>query len=177
MTVRHPLAALVFALVLAPAASAQSPATSAPPALMDQMTGHWVLTGTIGKAQTTHDVDVDWVLNRQYIRIHEVSREKDVSGRIAYEAWIYLVWDAKKREYAVMWLDNTAATNFAPEGVGHATPDGDRIPIVWKDADGSGIRTTFAFDRAKDVWSWTIDNVNTAGAASPFARVTLTRKP
>lgn len=58
------------------------------------MTGHWVLTGTIGKAQTTHDVDVDWVLNRQYIRIHEVSREKDAGGGPAYEAWIYLVWDA-----------------------------------------------------------------------------------
>jgi ketosteroid isomerase-like protein len=117
------------------------------------------------------------VLNRQYIRIHEVSREKDAGGGPAYEAWIYLVWDAKKREYAVMWLDNTAATNFAPEGVGHATPDGDRIPIVWNDADGGGIRTTFAFDRAKDVWSWTIDNVSKAGTASPFARVTLTRTP
>ncbi len=177
MSLRHLFVAFVVAVVLVPEASAQGPATSAPPALMDKMTGHWVLTGTIGKAQTTHDVDVDWVLNRQYIRIHEVSREKDASGGPAYEAWIYLVWDAKAREYAVMWLDNTAATNFAPEGVGHAVPDGDRIPIVWKDADGGGIRTTFAFDRAKDGWAWTIDNVNTAGAASPFARVTLARKP
>ena len=177
MSLRHLFVALVVAAVLVPEASAQGPATSAPPALMDQMTGHWVLTGTIAKAQTTHDVDVDWVLNRQYIRIHEVSREKDASGGPAYEAWIYLVWDAKAREYAVMWLDNTAATNFAPEGVGHAVPDGDRIPIVWKDADGGGIRTTFAFDRAKDGWAWTIDNVNTAGVVSPFARVTLARKP
>lgn len=177
MVRRSLLVALAFAVLVAPPALAQSQATSAPEALLDKMTGHWVMTGTIGKAQTTHDVDVDWVLKRQYIRIHEVSRERDASADLAYEAWIYLVWDAKHREYAVMWLDNTAATNFAPEGVGHATPDGDRIPIVWKDADGGGIRTTFAFDRARDAWSWTIDNVNAAGATSPFARVTLTRKP
>ena len=175
MAVRS-LVALVVTLVFASAASAQNPATSAPPALMDSMTGHWVMTGTIGKAQVSHDVDVDWVLNRQYIRIHEISRDQAPGGGTGYEAWIYLVWDAKKREYAVMWLDNTAATNFAPEGVGHAVPDGDRIPIVWKDVDGGGIRTTFAFDRAKDVWSWTIDNVNKAGTSSPFARVTLKKK-
>lgn len=177
MPLRHLIVALVVIVGLVPDASAQGPATSAPPALMDRMTGRWVMTGTIGKAQVTHDVDVDWVLERQYIRIHELSRDPGASGGIGYEAWIYLVWDARKHEYAVMWLDNTAATNFAPEGVGHATPDGDRIPIVWKDADGGGIHTTLAFDRAKDAWSWAIDNVSPAGASSPFARVTLTRRP
>ena len=104
MSLRRLFAALVIALVAAPTASAQSPATTAPPALMDEMTGHWVMTGTIGKAQVTHDVDVDWVLNRQYIRIHEMSRDAAPRGETGYEAWIYLVWDAKHREYAVMWL-------------------------------------------------------------------------
>jgi hypothetical protein len=141
---------------------------------MDKMTGQWEITGTIRDKPTTHDVDVDWVLKRHYIRIHEVSRDKD--GVIGYEAWVYLVWDAKKGEYAVLWLDNTAATNFAPEGIGHAKPDGDRIPIIIKDTDGDGIHTTFAYDRAKDNWTWAIDNVDKSGKASPFARLTLTRK-
>ena len=155
---------------------AQSQVTSTPPALLDKMTGHWVMTGTIGKQSTTHDVDVDWVLKREYIRIHEVSREKDSSGDIAYEAWIYIVWDTRNNEYAIMWLDNTGPTNFAAEGIGHAKPDGDRIPFIFKDADGSGIHTTFAYDRAKDTWSWTIDNIDKSGKPSPFARLTLARK-
>ncbi|MGH9873510.1 MAG: hypothetical protein ACRD9S_13750 [Pyrinomonadaceae bacterium] len=170
------LVALAFTCLVVPAALAQSQASSAPEALLDTMTGHWVMTGTIGKKPTTHDVDVDWVLKREYIRIHEVSRDKDPSGGIGYEAWIYIVWDAKKSEYAVMWLDNTAATNFAAEGIGHAKPDGDRIPFIFKDADGSGIHTTFAYDRAKDTWSWTIDNLDKAGKSSSFAKLTLTRK-
>ena len=167
---------LAFTSLIVPVARAQSQALSAPDALLDKMTGHWVMTGTIGKKPATHDVDVDWVLKREYIRIHEVSRDKDASGGIAYEAWIYIVWDAKKGEYAVMWLDNTAATNFAAEGVGHAKPDGDRIPFIFKDAEGTGIHTTFAYDRAKDTWSWTIDNLNTSGKSSSFAKLTLTRR-
>lgn len=176
MHARLLLVALVFTSLVAPAAGAQNQATSAPAALLDKMTGHWVLTGMIGKRQTTHDVDVDWVLKREYIRIHEVSRDKDASGGIGYEAWIYLVWDAKQSEYAIMWLDNTAATNFAAEGIGHAKPEGDRIPFIFKDAEGSGIHTTFAYDCAKDTWSWTIDNLDKSGKSSSFAKVTLTRK-
>ena len=175
MNARRLLVAFAFTTVVAPAALTQDQATSAAEALLDKMTGPWVMTGTIGKKLTTHDVDVDWVLKREYIRIHEVSRDKDASGGIGYEAWIYLVWDAKTREYAVMWLDNTAATNFVAEGIGHAKPNGDRIPFIFKDAE-SGIHTTFAYDRAKDTWSWTIDNLDKSGKSSPFARLTLTRK-
>ena len=170
------LVALGFASLIVPVALAQDQGSNAPEALLDKMTGHWVMTGTIRKKPTTHDIDVEWVLKREYIRIHEVSREKDPSGDIAYEAWIYIVWDAKKSEYVVMWLDNTAATNFAAEGIGHAKPDGDRIPFIFKDADGTGIQTTFTYDRASDTWSWTIDNVDKVGNSSPFAKLTLTRR-
>jgi hypothetical protein len=169
------LVALAFSALVGSVARAQDPATTAAMALMDKMTGQWVMTGTVSNKATTDDVDVDWVLNRQYIRIHEVSRDNG-GGGIGYEAWVYLVWDAKKGEYAVLWLDNTAATNFAPEGIGHAKPDGDRIPIVIKDADGAAIHTTFAFDLVTDSWTWAIDNVDKAGKTSPFARLMLTRK-
>jgi len=63
-------------------------------------------------------------------RIHELSREKDADGEPAYEAWIHIAWDEEKAEYVVMWLGNTATTNFTPEGVRLAKPDGDRLPFV-----------------------------------------------
>ena len=88
MHARRLLVALVFASLIVSAALAQSQASSAPEALLDKMTGHWVMTGTISKKPATHDVDVDWVLKRAYLRIHEVSRDKDASDDIGYEAWI-----------------------------------------------------------------------------------------
>lgn len=147
-----------------------------PESLLDKMTGKWVMTGTIDKEQVKHDVDVDWILGRRYIRIHEVSREKNADGELAYEAWIHIAWDPKNSEYVVMWLDNTGTTNFAAEGVGHGKPNGDRIPFVWKSAGGGGIHNTFAYDRARDEWSWAIDNIDETDKPSLFARVTLERK-
>jgi hypothetical protein len=134
------------------------------------------MTGSIANQQVTHDVSVEWILKRQYIRIHDVSREKEADGELAYEAWVHIAWDEENAEYVVMWLDNTGTTNFAEEGVGHGRPEGDRIPFVWKFADGSGIHNTFIYKRESDRWSWEIDNVKKSGALSPFARVTLVRK-
>jgi len=62
------------------------------------------------------DIDVDWVLKREYIRIHEVSRDKDASSGIGYEAWIYSSGTREGRVRGNV-LDNTAATNFAAEGI------------------------------------------------------------
>lgn len=143
---------------------------------MDKMVGEWVMTGIIGNEQVTHDVHVDWILKRQYIRIHEVSREKDDDGELAYEAWIHIAWDEENTEYVLMWLDNTGTTNFSAEGVGHGKLAGDRIPFVWKFSDGSGIHNTFAYDQANDAWSWTIDNVDKSEKLTSFAIVTLARK-
>lgn len=175
--VKNLMAGALAAALVAPTARAQQPgAATAPEGLLDRMTGHWVLTGTIGRKPTTHAVDVEWILKREYVRVHEISHEKDPSGEPEYEAWIYIVWDAKKNEYAVLWLDNTAPFMFGVDGIGHAKPDGDRIPILFKDPDGGGIRTTFSYDRTNDTWSWTIDNADKSGKLSSFANVILTRK-
>jgi hypothetical protein len=144
--------------------------------LMERMTGDWVMQGKIDNAEVTNDVYVERILNRQYVRIHQISREKDAAGDPTYDAWIHIAWDKKNAEYVVMWLDNTGVTNFSADGVGHGKPDGDRIPFIWKLADGSGIHNTFAYARDSDTWSWEIDNLDKSGKSLPFARVTLKRK-
>ena len=145
-------------------------------ALMDRMVGDWVVTGTIAGERVTHDVRAEWILGRRYVRLHELARERDESGDPAYEAWIDVAWDPEAAEYVVLWLDNTETTNFEEEGVGHGTPVGDRIPFVWRLADGTGIRNTWAYDRARDAWSWTIENVGGSGGSAPFADLLLTRR-
>jgi hypothetical protein len=147
--------------------------SSSPSDLLDRMVGRWVMRGTIGKTQTVHDLDAKWVLNKEYVQIHEVSREKGPGDR-KYEAIIYVGCDPKAAEYAGLWMDNTAYGGFSPEGTGHGKAAGDSIPVLFGTMD-NGVLTTFAYDRAKDAWSWTIDN-EIKGQASPFARLVLTRK-
>jgi hypothetical protein len=68
-------------------------------ALLDHFAGHWVLEGKIAGKQTTHDVDAEWVMEHHYLRIHEVSRERNAQGEPAYEATVHIGWNQASAEY------------------------------------------------------------------------------
>jgi hypothetical protein len=156
--------------ITAPCVGAEPPAGDDP--WLSRLVGHWILTGRIAGKDTTHDVDGEWVLNHLYVRLHEVSREKDARGQAAYEAIVYVTRDAAHGEYAVLWLDNTASGTFA-EGIGHAKPEGESLPFVFKGADGEvSFKNTFAYDPASRTWAWVMDNVD-KGVGKPFGRVRL----
>jgi hypothetical protein len=68
-------------------AAARLPAQSLPAdSLFDRLIGHWVLRGTIARQATVHDVTFEWLLGREYVQMHEVSRERAPNGSAAYEA-------------------------------------------------------------------------------------------
>lgn len=158
-------------LTLAPViALAQQPAT-----LFDHLAGKWVLRGVIDKQQVTHDVDAQQVLNGGYVRLHEVSREKDAQGAPAYEAIVFFSVDKKSGEYAALWLDNTSNAGLAADAaVGRAMPKGNALPFVFKSRNGDTFHTTFVYTPATDSWQWLMD-AESKGKIEPFARVTLTR--
>jgi hypothetical protein len=88
--------AMVSLLISARPASAQSAAPG--DSLLNHLTGNWILHGTIASRETTHVVDSEWVLNHEYVRIHEVSREKNGAGQPAYEAIVFMAWDQAASE-------------------------------------------------------------------------------
>lgn len=158
---------------LATPLSAQQPTFT--DSLMDRMVGRWVLRGTIANQPTTHDVTAEWVLQHQYVRLHEVARERDAAGKSAYEADVYIGWDAQARQYVCVWLD--VYGGMSVESLGRATGRGDEIPFVFMSPEGhEAFHTTFAYNRGAGTWEWRMDNIGAGGAASPFARVTLTRQ-
>ena len=143
--------------------------------LFDRLIGHWVLRGTIARQSTTHDVTFNWILGREYVQMHEVSRERAANGTPAYEAVVLFGRDPRSGEYACLWLDNTAAGAFDPQGTGRGTVAGDSVPFVFHYTQTEGFHTTFVYRRATDSWPWHMDN-DSAGVRRPFARVTLTRR-
>jgi hypothetical protein len=143
--------------------------------LFDRLIGHWVLRGTIARQQTTHDVNFEWMLGREYVQMHEVSRERSANGLPAYEAIVLFGRDPRTGEYACLWLDNTAASAFDPAGIGRGSVAGDSIPFLFHYTSTDSFHTTFVYDRATDSWQWHMDN-DSSGVRRPFARVTLTRR-
>ena len=144
-------------------------------ALLDHLAGNWVLRGTIAGAETTHDIAAEWVLGHQYLRFHEVSREKDSGDAPEYEAIVFIGWDQPSNQYACLWLDSTGGGGLDAQVIGHAKPSGDDLAFVFELDDGGIIYTTFAYNRETDTWQWLID-VQESGNIRPFARVALTRQ-
>ena len=70
--------------------------------VLDRLIGRWVLRGFMARQQTTHDVTFSWILGREYVQMHEVSRERSPGGQPAYEAVVLFTRDPKSGEYACM---------------------------------------------------------------------------
>ena len=163
------LVALLMGAILL--AVAQQPAASDP--MLDAMTGKWVLTGTIVGKPTTHDVEADWVLNHQFVRIHEVSREKTAAGQPQYDAWVFVGWDDAQKLYVIHWLD---VYGGGYSGRGKGKRDGDSIPFVFHyENDNADFHTTFVWDEKTKTWQWNMDGEKD-GKLRPFARLTLKRR-
>ena len=166
------LAVTLVTLLLASDLRAQS---LPPDSLFHRLAGHWVLQGTIARQQTTHDVTFEWLLGHEYLQMHEVSRERSVTGAPAYEAVVLFGRDPQTGAYACLWMDNTGANAFDPAGIGRGSVAGDSIPFLFRYSTTTSFHTTFVYDRTADSWQWHMDN-DSAGVRIPFARVTLTRR-
>ena len=156
--------------------SALAQQTTSQDSLLDRMAGKWVLRGTIDGKETTHDINAVWVLDHEYIQLKEVSREKEMNGKPSYEAIVYICWEQKLNRYSCLWLDNTGNGGLAPQAVGHAKSNGDKLEFLFKGSDNSIFHTTFLYDRGTGTWQWLMDGEEN-GKMQPFARVKLTREP
>lgn len=146
-----------------------------PDSLFPRLVGHWVLRGTIARQRTVHDVSFEWLLEHEYVQMHEVSRERSPDGTPAYEAVVLFGRDPKTGAYACLWMDNTAAAAFPPEGTGRGTVAGDSIAFLFPYTTTTSFHTTFVYHRPTDSWEWHMDN-DSSGVRKPFARVVLTRR-
>jgi hypothetical protein len=146
-----------------------------PDSVFDRLIGQWVLRGTIAGQETTHDVTFAWLLGREYVQMHEVSRERGPDGGPAYEAVVLFGRSPQTGEYACLWLDNSGGGAFEQQGVGRGAVAGDSIPFVFHYTATDDFHTTFVYHRETDSWQWHMDN-DSAGVTQPFARVKLTRK-
>ncbi len=165
----------IFALIVLVSFSALAQQTTFQDPLLDHLIGKWILQGTIDGKATTHDIAADWVLDHQYVRLSEVSREKNAKGQAEYEAIVFIGWDQPASQYACLWLDSTGGGGLTGQAIGHAKRGGDEIAFLFKGADGSLFHTTFAYSKGADTWQWSMDGEE-GGKLQPFARVKLTRK-
>lgn len=162
---------LAMVLVSVAAAGQQEPLVSPQ---LDHMAGHWVLRGEISGKPTTHDVDGEWIIQHHYLRLHELSREKDAKGQAKYEAMIFVGMREDTKVYTCVWLDVYGGSSI--ESIGVAQPEENKLRFVFKNEKGEeSFHNEFVYDPVSDAWEWHMDNISN-GVAKPFGRVKLSRK-
>lgn len=140
--------------------------------LVSHLTGKWKLEGDVMGKAAHHDVSVDWVLNRQFLRIEEKTSANAPSSERQYDSIWYLGYDAISERY-VLHLMDTFGARFS-ETLGYGTRDGDQIRFVFEYPDGP-FHNTYRWDAKENSWRWLMEQKNKDGRWEQFGDLKLTR--
>ena len=100
---------------------AQAPAEW-PDGLVNHLAGSWKLEGNVMGNNAHHDVQADWVLNHQFLRIQEKTAANAPASERPYDSIWYLGYDAIGEQY-VLHLMDTFGGRFS-ETLGYGTGSG-----------------------------------------------------
>jgi hypothetical protein len=142
--------------------------------LLDKMAGHWKLTGTIRGQSAEHLVDAQWMLNHQFLQVHEKDTAAPKGTAPAYEANVMIGYDSASERYVAHWIDVFGGR--VSETLGYGTRSGDQIEFVFEYPDGP-FHTTFRWRPDKKQWQWQMRTKNSSGKWVDFANLTLTPAP
>ena len=95
------VAGLLLALVLGLSAASEADPTQGPPPddLLEQLTGQWVLRGSMGQTRLHQQVEAEWVVQGHYLRMHMIDAEPPSGEETPYEAVYMLGYDEGAEEY------------------------------------------------------------------------------
>ncbi len=119
-----------------------------------------------------HSVEVQWVLNHQFLRIHEKDSNPPKQDDVPYEAMVFLGYDNASERYVAHWIDVFGGR--ASETLGYGRRSGNTIEFVFEYPDGP-FHTSFRWDPQASAWHWLMRTKNKAGEWVEFGRFTLTR--
>jgi len=139
--------------------------------LVNRMTGTWKLTGPLLGVEAHHTVTAEWVLNHQFLRIHEKTSEGAPESERRYEAIWFLGYDPTSERYVLHLLDIYGG-RFS-ETLGYGVRDGNTIRFVFEYPDGP-FHTTFRWSPQDDSWQWLMEQKE-KGKWSTFADLKLVR--
>jgi len=141
-------------------------------ALLDHLVGNWKLTGNVMGHAAEHSVAVEWVLNHQFLRVHEKDNAPATNDRVPYEAMILVGYDNTSDRYVAHWND-VFGGRFS-ETLGYGTRSGDEIRFVFEYPDGP-FHTTFRWNPETQQWKWLMQQKTKSGQWTDFADFTLSR--
>ena len=133
--------------------------------LLDNLQGRWTLKGTIAGHPGDADLDAAWVLNHQFLKVHEKGTAS-IPGRPPYEAEVYIGYDNASERYVAHWIDIYGG-RFS-ETLGYGTRSDNSIKFIFEYPDGP-FHNTFTWNSESKTWRFLLEQRNDAGKWGVFA--------
>ncbi len=140
--------------------------------LLDNMVGTWKVSGKVAGRNADQTVQAEWVLNHQFLRIHETNDAPGKPGDSSYEAMVMVGYNASER-YVAHWND-VYGGRFS-ETLGYGSRSGNDIRLVFEYPDGP-FQTTFRWKPDVEQWEWLMRTKDKSGQWVEFADMTLARR-
>lgn len=140
--------------------------------LVDHLDGAWKIDGQVMGREVHHEVEAEWVLNHQFLRIHEKTAASAPASERRYEAIWFLGYDAISERY-VLHLMDIFGTRYS-ETLGYGTRDGNSIRFVFEYPDGP-FHNTYRRSPGSGAWQWLLEQKDKDGRWTKFADFKLTR--
>jgi len=170
ITIRR-LSAFAFLCLTAICVSAQV----APPwqdPLVDHLAGSWKVEGSVMGHDAHHSLQAEWVLNHQFLRMHEQTSATAPKSEHPYEAVWFLGYDTVSDRYVLHLMDVFGA-RFS-ETLGYGVREGNQIRFVFEYPDGP-FHTTYIWNPENGTWEWQMDQKRADGKWSAFADLKLVK--
>jgi len=142
--------------------------------LVDRLAGNWTLSGQVLGREAHHNVEAEWVLNHQFVRIHEKTTPTAPASESRYEAIWFLGYDAVSGRYVLHLMDVFGARYS--ETLGYGTRDGNSLRFLFEYPDGP-FYTTFRWIPDTGSWQWLLEQKNKDGKWTNFADLKLAPTP
>ena len=139
------LCAMLFTLLVPSISFPQSQSPDSPYAalqddLLDHFVGKWNVGGSTHDTPSSGTLEVDWVLNHQFLRIYQKSSENAFGGSVPYEAILMLGYDATSKNY-VLHAMNIRGGRGA-RGISFGRRTGNEISFTYHDIAPPGVNST-----------------------------------
>jgi len=165
------LGILCSTVLLVASAFAQAPAPWQD-TLVDHLAGSWQAAGQVMGREAHHTVEAEWVLNHQFLRIHEQTAATAPKSERPYEAFWFLGYDTISERYVLHLMDIFGA-RFS-ETLGYGVREGNQIRFSFEYPDGP-FHTIYRWNPDSDTWEWLMEQKDKDGKWSPFADLKLSR--
>lgn len=140
--------------------------------LVDHMAGAWKAEGQILGREAHHEIQAEWVLNHQFLRIHEKTAANAPKSESPYESIWFLGYDSVSEKYVLHLMDVFGARYS--ETLGWGWQDGNQLRFVFEYPDGP-FRTIFRWSPEGGTWQWLMEQKGKDGKWASFGDLKLTK--